>query len=343
MKKLLLALLLWPSLAFAQDVPNHAIPIGRGPGVIGFGSVTCASGQLIVGGGSTADPVCSGNTTISGSITATGITSTTTISSGTTITAGTSFIATTSTIGPLVVGGSAASSTLSLESTSGTGTTDFINFLTASQSERMRIFSSGGVSIGNTTDPAIAGVLSVTSAGVGTYKNLLVNGSGANGAGIQFNPTGTGGNSYSALATANGAGVGGGFFSVFDEVAAKFRFNVGATGFGYPAGQGMGGTVTQLTSKSTGVTLNAVSGQITTTNSSLAASTSVTFTLTNSSIAATDTIIVNHASGGTANSYQVSVDAVAAGSANITLRNTGGSPLNEAVVIGFTVIKGTTT
>ena len=51
---------------------------------------------------------------------------------------------------PLVIGGTTASSTLTLESTSGAGTTDAILFKTGSQSERMRIDTSGNVGIGVT-------------------------------------------------------------------------------------------------------------------------------------------------------------------------------------------------
>ena len=68
---------------------------------------------------------------------------------------------TTSLTTPLVIGGTAASSTLTLESTSGAGTTDAILFKTGSQSERMRIDTSGNVSIG--------------SSGTTTGVNLLTN------------------------------------------------------------------------------------------------------------------------------------------------------------------------
>ena len=60
------------------------------------------------------------------------------------------------------------------------------------------------------------------------------------------------------------------------------------------------GTVTQATSKSTGVTLNKSAGQITLNNASLAATTTVTFTLTNSFLSANDLVILSIASGGTA-------------------------------------------
>jgi len=108
-------------------------------------------------------------------------------------------------------------------------------------------------------------------------------------------------------------------------------------GLGY--GTGAGGTVTQITSKATGVTLNKACGTITMNNAALAAATSVTFTLTNSAIVATDVVIVNIKSGATANSYQVTVGAVAAGTCDITIRNISGGSLGEAVVLSFSVIK----
>ena len=108
---------------------------------------------------------------------------------------------------------------------------------------------------------------------------------------------------------------------------------------GYPTGTG--GTVTQATSKSTGVTLNKVSGQITMNAATLNRNTGVTFTLTNSFIAATDVVLVNIASGATANSYTATVDAVAAGSCTIHLHNnTTGTDLSDAVVLNFVIIKG---
>lgn len=111
--------------------------------------------------------------------------------------------------------------------------------------------------------------------------------------------------------------------------------------FGYATGTG--GTVTQLTSKSTAVTLNKLSGQITTNNATLNRNTGVSFTLTNSFITATDVLIVNIASGATANSYTATIDAVAAGSCSIHLHNhTTGTDLSEAVVLNFIVIKGVT-
>jgi hypothetical protein len=111
------------------------------------------------------------------------------------------------------------------------------------------------------------------------------------------------------------------------------------TSIGYPAGTG--GTETQLTSKSTAVTLNKISGQITMNNATLNRNTGVSFTLNNSFIAATDVVIVNIASGATPRAYTATIDAVAAGSCVIHLHNhTTGTDLGEAVVLNFAVIKG---
>jgi hypothetical protein len=109
------------------------------------------------------------------------------------------------------------------------------------------------------------------------------------------------------------------------------------TAVGYTTGAG--GTVTQATNKSTGVTLNKRCGQITMNNDSLAAATEVSFTLTNSNIAATDVVYVCIASGATAGAYNVQVDAVAAGSCRISVGNMSSGSLGEALVLNFVVIK----
>ena len=106
---------------------------------------------------------------------------------------------------------------------------------------------------------------------------------------------------------------------------------------GYAAGAQ--GTVTQLTSKSTGVTLNKSAGQITMDAASLATVTNVTFTLTNSVLSAKDVLILN-VTNGTSGAYNCWVSSMGAGTATITLRNISGSTLSEAVVINFAIIHG---
>lgn len=113
-----------------------------------------------------------------------------------------------------------------------------------------------------------------------------------------------------------------------------------AIGIGYYTGSG--GTVTQTTSKSTGVTLNTSCGKIETSTAALAAGASVSFLLTNSNIGLYDILAVN-VSGlngqATANAYRVMAQ-VYNGSAYITLTNISSGSLSQQVPIIFSVIKG---
>lgn len=122
------------------------------------------------------------------------------------------------------------------------------------------------------------------------------------------------------------------------SAAGFVRSAAASGGVGYATGAG--GTVTQATSKSTGVTLDKICGEIVMNNAQLNRGTAVSFTLTNSAIAATDVVVVNIKSAATANAYSVDVTAVAAGSCRIQLHNfTSGTDLSEAVVLSFAVIK----
>ena len=105
---------------------------------------------------------------------------------------------------------------------------------------------------------------------------------------------------------------------------------------------GAGGTVTQATSKATGVTLSKSTGQITLDGAALTASTTVSFTLTNTVIESGDILLMNHISAGTAGSYLLNAQS-AAGSASINVRNITAASLSEAIVISFAVIKAVTT
>ena len=98
-------------------------------------------------------------------------------------------------------------------------------------------------------------------------------------------------------------------------------------------------TVTQATSKSTGVTINASVGQIVTNNAALSAGVEVAFVVTNSAISAYDIPVIAIASGSaTAGTYLVSVAAVAAGSFTIVITNASGGALSEALTINFATI-----
>ena len=106
------------------------------------------------------------------------------------------------------------------------------------------------------------------------------------------------------------------------------------TGIGYATGAG--GTVTQGTSRTTGVTLSKRSGAITLfTAAGTSAYTS--FTVTNTLVSATDVIIVNQKSG--TNIYETFVSAVADGSFRITFSAASGTA-SDAPVFNFVVIEG---
>ena len=103
------------------------------------------------------------------------------------------------------------------------------------------------------------------------------------------------------------------------------------------------GTVTQATSKTTGVTLNKSAGRITMSSTSLAAAVG-TFTLTNSLISANDTIIVNISgglTGGNVGACTAYVGSMTSGSADISVRNLAGTNIGtDAIIINFAIIHG---
>ena len=112
-------------------------------------------------------------------------------------------------------------------------------------------------------------------------------------------------------------------------------------GMGYVAGAG--GTVTQATSKATGVTLNKLCGTITMNGAALAAAAIVTFTVTNSQIAATDVVHIQHDTIGTIGGYTVMPNTSAAGSFKVSVRNNTAGSLSEAIVLRFAIIKAAAT
>ena len=108
----------------------------------------------------------------------------------------------------------------------------------------------------------------------------------------------------------------------------------GALGYG----TGSGGTVTQLTSKSTAVTLNKPTGQITMNNDVLAAGASVEFSLNNSLIGASDLVIP--AGDLFSYNYRIEVRSVGYGSCVFRITNITAGSRSEALIFKFGVIKG---
>jgi len=100
------------------------------------------------------------------------------------------------------------------------------------------------------------------------------------------------------------------------------------------------GAVTQLTDKTTAVTLNKSAGRITLNNAALAGNTAVSFTLNNSLLSANDTVIVCISGGATTGVYTSYVTSLTTGSAILTLRNLTGTSYSEAVILNFAIIHG---
>lgn len=105
-------------------------------------------------------------------------------------------------------------------------------------------------------------------------------------------------------------------------------------GLGYVSGQGVGATVSQTTSRTTGVTLNALSGRIILINAA-GLPNGAAFPLTNNKIELTDTLVINAVS--TAGYYYFAVT-IQAGIAYIGVFNPTAN--TESVALQFNIIKG---
>lgn len=115
--------------------------------------------------------------------------------------------------------------------------------------------------------------------------------------------------------------------------------------FGYGGGNGVGGSVTQITSRATGVTLNAVTGSIQTDVTSLAAEATAVFVVTNSFCEIGDVPVVAIRSGTNGGGTNAFVVGVAAGSFSIAVQNgnvAAGTAETGAIIINFALIKAVT-
>jgi hypothetical protein len=185
----------------------------------------------------------------------------------------------------------------------------------------------------NATFAAPVSGVGVTMTGFAGSNALNVNG-GTSGA---FSVTTTGG--ISAVAGAFSAAVTG------TDVtgSGNLRANGASSTIGY--GTGAGGTVTQITSKATQVTLNKGTGQITMDAAALGAGAVVSFEVLNSLVGAADVIALNYRAPGLARSYRAEANNVNSGGGGfyVTVTNTTAGSLSEAVTILFAVIKGSAT
>jgi hypothetical protein len=121
------------------------------------------------------------------------------------------------------------------------------------------------------------------------------------------------------------------------ETTNASQGRTGTTAFGYSTGAG--GTVTQATSKSTAVTINKLTGEITLNAAALAAAGIVSFTLNNSNLVAGDQLVCTHHATGTFGAYTINGRVTGNGTAIVTVRNNSSSSLSEAIVVKFSIIK----
>jgi hypothetical protein len=98
-------------------------------------------------------------------------------------------------------------------------------------------------------------------------------------------------------------------------------------------------TVTQLTSITTPVKINAHNGVITTVSSTLAANAKTSFTVLNDKVTATSKVLLTVQYGGAAAGIpSLILGIVQAGSFGVTIGNGGNAALNQAVRIHFMII-----
>lgn len=188
----------------------------------------------------------------------------------------------------------------------------------------------GQIALRSTTYTTAGGLmadgLDVFNDGAGGVNVIAAHASGV----VRFYTAGSGSGNLRASLDASGN-----FLAV-----AKITSSGPTGGIGYATGSG--GTVTQATSKTTGVTLNTVTGQITMNAAALAGGAKVSFAVSDTAVAATDGVAPWIVSGGTANAYRVNVTAVGASTFTLTVENITAGSLSEAPVIGFAVVKGVT-
>ena len=129
-------------------------------------------------------------------------------------------------------------------------------------------------------------------------------------------------------------------FQPFSAILRPFGVRVRGLTAGLGYATGVGGSVTQITSRATGVTLNKLCGKITTDPTSLAAGAEAVFTVTNNTVEVGDVVVICARSGQTAGTSVPVVTTVAAGSFQITLTNLHASTADTgAMIINFVVLK----
>jgi len=216
----------------------------------------------------------------------------------------------------------------------GTITAGYLAFLSGSGAERMRLNSSGNLGIG-TDSPAYPLVVNAAAS-----SQIQIRAGNTSDSALIFGDTDAPAIGRIVYAHANDSMtflVNGSNRATIDSAGnLLITSTTGAMGYG----AGTGGSVTQTTSRTTGVTLDRANGSITLFSAAGNTSTPTSFTVTNSLVGVNDVVYVSQRSG--TNSYRFDVTATAAGSFTITFLSIAGTAV-DAPVLNFVVIKGPTT
>ena len=306
-----------------------ALTVAGGVGIAGGvyigGSLTATSINTVGAGGGVISGItqlgvsnftATGIVSISGSISST-VTSTNTASSVSTTTGALVVAGGVGIGGNLNVGGVVTATSLVTTGAgngiiTGVGSISTVNLTASGSITATNIYTVGsgvstivGLGLISTIASTVTGLLSVTSSTAATS-------------------TSTG-----AVRIAGGVGVGGSIYSQGMLVTTT------STGIGYTTGSG--NTTTQITSRTTPVTVNGLSGYVAL--FSAAGSTTVaSFQVNNPSVLINDVVIVTPRAP-TANTYISAANSVTNGSFNISVWASGGVAV-EAPIINFAVIKG---
>jgi len=185
--------------------------------------------------------------------------------------------------------------------------------------------------------------LTLANAATGNGPTLSATGDDTN-IDINITPKGTGEVNITKVDIDGGA-VDGTTVGATTPASVKGTTVEATTSIGYPVGTG--GTVTQGTSRTTGVTLDKITGEIVLFAGSLGGHDADEFTLTNNTIGANDVFVLSIKSGAAAATrkyYQVHVVSVSAGSCVISVGNIDNATIpsagTESPVIQFLVLKG---